>query len=323
MQKFRETFHYPQYEDAPHLSDQLLLPNLVAGHDIHLLAAFAPSYVFKLLHDLASSPEIEEGFLNLVFFVPGDLTTISGGIARVRKYFMQHGQTNVQVANFVDDCLQIISEGGLRVSFLHTTQKSPLARGAIGVIKSNEDQDDFVAFIDSKGGDYNSPVRPLKSWLDSDFFESQSVLDKVLQASSGQHPKGVLVTGKEAEQWLSHIADWYKNNSTEELSDDRVPDGNLEYDESEELDEFLIHLQDTDGLDDEAVYGWNDEDEDSMDWSGSLAGYFVEVKRGEAVDGHVPPLPETAAAFIGPASAICACGHRFVRAYGCDKVTWD
>lgn len=320
MPKFRETFHRPNYEDAPHLSDQLLLPNLASGHDIHLLSAFAPSYIFKLLRDLASSPELEEGFLNLVFFIPGDLTTKSGGIARVRKYFLQYGISNIEVANFIDDCLQVISEGGLRISFLHTKQKSPLARGAIGVIKSNEDQEDFVAFVDAKGGDYNSPVKPLRSWVDDDFFESQEILAKVIQASSGQHPKGALVAGTEAEEWLVHIADWYKNNSTEES--DKEDDAD-EPDEGDELDEFLLHLLETDGLDDDEVFGWDEEDDSHYEWQSSLAGYFVEVKRGEAINGHVPPLPETAAAFIGPASAICACGHKFVRVYGCDRVTWD
>ena len=114
--------------------------------------------------------------------------------------------------------------------------------------------------------------------------------------------------------------DWYKNNSTLELVNQDQSDDS---EEDDEPDDFLLHLQEADGIDDDSIFGWDEEEDDAFDWQGTLAGYFVEVKRGEVVDGHVPPLPESAAAFIGPASAICACGHKFVRAFGCDRVTWD
>jgi hypothetical protein len=361
---FRDQFLEPKYDDAPHLSDQLLLPNLALGHSVYLLSAFAPSYLFRLVEDLAKSPEVEPGFLNIVFFVPGDLALKSSGIARFRNYLLSYAQSEEQVANFVNGALQLIEEGnthgigGVNISILHTAQKTPLAKGCMGVITSSEDQRDYVTFVDAKGGDYNSPVRPKKSWLNEDFFEAEGVLAKVVEASGGNHPRGMFVSGAEAIDWLTHLANYYMANqpaptaaepedllnvddivaeavkqvdwemAQSDVRDNKlstntsISDSDEDETEGDEEDDFLDYLLELDEFQDEENYGWFDGSDTFEDFI--PAGDFgVVVEAKDAIDGHIPPLPASIADLVGPARAKCPCGEVIIRAYGCPEVDWE
>ena len=245
---FRESFQVPKYDDAPHLSDQLLLPNLAQGRDLHLFSAFAPSYLFRLVADLAASPDVEPGFLNIVFFVPNDLNLRSKGIVRFRKYLTKYATSEVDVANFIDNVLHLQNEGethgtgGIAVTVLHSNQKRPITKGCMGVISSPSDTEDYVAFLDSRGGDFNSPVKPLRSWLDEEYLDAESVLKKVASASNGEVPNSFLLSGTETLEWFAHLSDFYEANPPvapasslpEELEDDNNDDLDDEDDEDDE-----------------------------------------------------------------------------------------
>jgi hypothetical protein len=331
---FRDSFTQSRYDDAPHLSDQLLLPNMAKGHDVHLFSAFAPSYLFRLLNDLAESPEVEPGFLSITFFVPGDLTLKSSGIARFRNYLLKYATNEQDVALFVNHVLQIAEEGaeneagGIRVSILHTSQKRALTKGCIGVVSSSETPDEYVAFADERGGDYNSPVKPLKSWEDSDYFAAEDVLRKVIEASTGRHPRGTLVSEQETLDWFTYLSNWYVENppaqpeTIESEADTEVAEDKDEEEEQEEQeDEFLGYLRDLADFEDEENFGWfgiEDEIEELF-----VQGNFGVVVSSEDMEfGHIPPLPSSIADLVGPAQARCPCGQLIVRAYGCDQVSW-
>lgn len=337
---FRTTFQHPRYDDAPHLSDQLLLPNLAQGHNVYLFTSFAPSYLFRLVADLAASPEVEPGFLNVVFFVPGDLTVRSSGIARFRAYLTKFSESEQEVADFVNNVLALNEEaqqnthGGIRITILHTSQRRPLARGCIGVISSSENAEDYVAFADDKGGDYNSPVRPLKSWVNEDFFSAEDILQKIIEASSGAHPRGIYVSDTEVIDWITHLSNYYLENPPKSATDnaavlgdqdgtesplDGVPENGITDDDFE--DEFLDYLRDLEDFADEDLYGWVDASDD-FDFL-PVGDFGVKVEESEVVDGHIPPLPPSISELVGPARAHCPCGAEIVRAYGCHQVSWD
>ncbi len=353
---FRDQFLEPKYEDAPHLSDQLLLPNLALGHSVYLLSAFAPSYVFRLVDDLAKSPEVEPGFLNIAFFVPGDLALKSSGIARFRNYLLKYADSEAQVANFVNGALQLIEEGnaqgvgGINISILHTAQKSPLAKGCLGIITSNEQQSDYVAFVDAKGGDYNSPVRPKRSWINEDFFEAEGILQKVVEASGGNHPRGMFVSGSESIDWLTHLSNYYLDNppnpgisedeeliSVEDIAAEAFAnldngtqrDRNLhpsslakdDNDDEDIEDDFLDYLLELDEFQEEENFGWFDSG-DTFEEFIPTGDFGVVVEPSEAVYGHIPPLPASIAHMVGPARAQCPCGQVIIRAFGCPEVDW-
>jgi hypothetical protein len=324
---FRDEFIQPEYEDAPHLSDQLLLPNLVVGHTVYLASAFASSYVFKLVRDLAASDEIEPGKLSLTFYVPGDLQLKSVGITRFKSYLRRYAENELQVAQFVADCLQLFSEEGndFSLQIAHTSGSTPLVRGCVGIIVSAEDVDnpinaDYVAFVDSKGGDYNSPVKPLLSWDDEQKFDARELLQKVAPVINGTAKKGWLVSDDEAISWLEYLDDWYAENLQVE-SDDEDEDV-----DDDELDaELLNHLQALDEFENEGDFDWVDDDSPyEFDLSKHFSHFRTEFSPRELEMGHVPPLPVNLTTSYGHQGAKCpACGEVFYRADGCPSVDWN
>lgn len=328
-----ENFFKPIYDDAPWLSDQLLLPNMARGHSIHILSAFVPSYIFKLVKDLAQSEEIEPGFLNLVLFIPGDLKVRSESIARFKKHLLTYS-SDWEVSQFAQDCLQLIKEGrendfgGLQIQVQHTSQKKPLTRGLAGIIVDPEEPSEYASFVDAKGGDFNSPVKIRRSWDADEHYDAQEVLGLVVSATTNQNPRASLVSSTEVEEWLIYLANYYESNpptnpalaELEEFEED-FSYSEAEDDENEPGDQFLNHLKELDEFSDEDKYGWFDEDDDEFD----LGSVTVSVSRSEARSGHIPPLEAFAARFVIGESAVarCICGKKFYRADGCDEVMWD
>ena len=318
---FSQEFENPEYQDAPHLSDQLLLPNLAQGYNISIVSAFVPSYLFRLLRDVAGSEEIEPGVLDLTFYMPGQLNWKSDAVARFRQYLCAYATDEVQVAQFVEDALQIIDEGKLAFSTLHANQHRPLTRSCLGVISPGEtdlDSKDYVSFIDAKGGDFNSPVTPLRSWETDQYFDAQEVLAKWYQLSAGK--KGLIISTEDMVEWLELISAWYANNPPfVGIAPNVALDGLNTVDKN---DPFLLFLK---GLpefksEDRLIYERVAEDE-SFDWD-SWNGFTAEVWPEEAEMGHIPPITNSSAVILGNAKSTCVCGKVFTRIYGCPRGSW-
>jgi hypothetical protein len=328
-------FLKPVYDDAPHLSDQLLLPQIVRGRDIHVLSAFAPSYLFKLIEDLAESKEIESGFVNIVFFVPGDMAVRSESIARFHKYLLSFASP-WEVSHFVSNCLQLIDEareneaGGLQIQILHTSQKKPLTKSLAGIIVDQANPEDYVAFLDAKGGDFNSPVQLHRSWEMDEEFYAQEILSRVAAALNNDHPRAALLGSRELEEWLIYLANYYETNppprpkplELDEVGDEDEADDDIGLEELDEVEEqFLDHLLNLEDFSNEEKYGWFGDSEDAFD----LGPVTVVVDREAAIHGHIPPLDPYLASVLSSSEGVarCMCGQKFVRAYGCDEVVWD
>ena len=326
---FRDSFQSPKFEDAPHLSDQLLFPNLAQGHNVWLATAFTPSYLFKLLRDLAATPEVEPGILTVVFYVPSDLNDRPKGIAYLKEYLGKYAQDEKAVQQLIFDAIQLFDEGTLRVLLAHTSSKSHLVKGCLGVITSNEIpadgayESDYVAFVDAKAGDYNSPVKPLKSWTQGDYYPASDVLGKVAEVIHADKRNAFLVDENETVEWFEAIADWYEVNSEKSSN---AYDNDLDNDadglenEHFELEEYLRDTGDFDAR------TQGDEFHDSYEpYSFDLSGfndYAVVVRAEEAEFGHIPPVPYEMQGFVGNALAECICGKKFLRAEGCAEVDW-
>jgi hypothetical protein len=328
MANCRDSFVLTKYDDAPYLSDQLLLPNLANGHDVYLATAFSTSYIFKLVRDLASSQEIESGLLTLTFYVPGDLRLKSTGIARFNSYLRKYAQSDVQVAQFVYDCLQLFEEGGLRVALAHTSKSTPLLRGCLGVVVCRESETiaqdtDYVAFVDAKAGDFNSPVVPLKSWDVENFFYAQEVLGKVTSVTNGTQKNSWLISGDESVSWFEYLAQWYDENPPQVAAE---PDPEPDDDDDLEIDEEITeYLQSLDDLIDEDSYDWYVGEDKSYEFD--ITKYFsgmVSVPHDELERGHVPPLPFNLQHVYGNFGTECpSCHEIFARAEGCPSVDWS
>lgn len=327
----RDAIFSPKYDDAPWLSDQLLLPNLARGHSLYILSAFAPSYLFRLVQDLAASEDIEPGFLNIVFFVPGDLSIRSISISRFKKYLNTYA-SDWEVAKFVGNCLQLIKEGrendygGLQIQVQHTSQKRPLTKSLGGVIVDPNEPDHYATFVDAKGGDHNSPVPLRRSWVDEEYFEAQAVLGLVVKALDDSNPRASLVSSTEVEEWLIYLHNYYEENPptnpaasvNNEAAESEYLDS--EDEEDDEEDDFLEHLQALDDFENEGEFGWFEEDEDF-----DLGPVTVGVEDSKVRFGHIPPLESFTASILGLETAVarCVCGRKFLRANGCEEVLWD
>lgn len=327
----KTSFLKPIYDDAPLLSDQLLLPQLARGRNVYVLSAFAPSYLFKLVEDLASSKEIEPGYLNIVFFVPGEMAVRSESIARFHKYLLKYA-SHWQVASFVSQCLQLIDEGrehehgGLQIQILHTSQKRAITKSLSGLIVDQSTNEEYVAFIDAKGGDFNSPVRTFRSWDLEEEFTAQDVLGLVSRALNNEQPRSALLGPRDLEEWLVYLANYYEENPPakpiEQTDVDEHDDEFIDDDAEEDEDDLLLdHLLGLDDFANEDQYGWFGSDGEEFD----LGPVTVEVKREDAIHGHIPPLDPFLVAVLSSAQGVsrCNCGQKFVRAYGCDEITWD
>ena len=330
-------FLKPAYDDAPYLSDQLLLPQIARGRDIHILSAFAPSYLFKLVEDIAESKEIEPGFLNLVFFVPGDMAVRSESIARFHRYLLKFASA-WEVSNFVSNCLQLIDEardnesGGLQIQILHTSQRKPLTKSLAGIIVDQANPEDYVAFLDAKGGDFNSPVQLHRSWELEEEFYAQEILGKVAAALNNDHPRAALLGSRELEEWLIYLANYYETNppprpkalelEEEDQSQDEIDEEDPESEEADDLEEqFLDHLLGLEDFNNEQQYGWFGDTVDDFD----LGPVTVSVERETAIFGHIPPLDPYLASVLSSSQGVarCTCGQKFIRAHGCDEIVWD
>lgn len=328
--QFRDTFYETHYPDAPDLSDQVLLPNLARGHNVYLATAFTTGYIFKIVRDLVETPEIEPGHLHITFFVPGDLSLKSVGIGRFKNYLTKFANSEVQVAQFISDALYLIAEeGGLTISIAHTTQKAPLVRGCLGVIVSSESheigvEDDYVAFIDAKPGDYNSPVKPLKSWLHDEVLAAQDVLHGLSPIVNASKKHSALIDGDEVISWLKYLDAWYVENVPEDGT--ASDSAHEEEDDDSEFDTDLVeYLQDLPEFEDEEDFEYFDDKAD--EYSFDMARYFhwiVSVQVNDLERGHVAPLAEELWPLYQGAGAVCpACGEVFPRAGGCPSVDWS
>ena len=317
MHEFKSNFETSKFDDAPNLSDQLLLPNLARGYNLFLVSAFVPSYIERVLRDLANSPEIEPGHLSITFYVPGNLVKSDTAVLRVRNYFETGLGSQGRASEFIDNSLQLIEEGSLSIKFIHGPQASPITKGCFGVFTYLSDQD-FVAIEDAKGGDYNSPVRPKRSWVADEFSVAEKTLQRLNGLIQGSRPNSLLVDEQTAIRWLSAMYLWYEAQSKTQSASDQDTES-LEAIQDIDDAEFLDFIQE----DVEFEVGWDEEsyvEDTTRFFSGS--GFSVPVAPEEIEGHHVPPLPESIATVIGMASAKCPCGRKFLRVNGCDAVSW-
>lgn len=330
---FRETFDN-YYDDAPSLSEKLLLPHLAKGNDVYIATAFSTGYIFNTVRQLAelSGDDLDHhGLLRIVFFVQGDLSIKSLGVNRFRTYLAKHAESDLQVAQFIFDALALIDDQKLRIGIAHTSQKSPLIRSCFGIVRPYEDSSseaatDYAALVDSKPGDFNSPVKPLLSWRPDDFLPAQEILAKVHSLFYNTQKNSWLVSDQESLSWLEYLAEWYESNppkmapTVTTLSDEDFDDEE-DIDVDEELKKFLATFPELANDDD---YDWFDNQDESFAFDiRKHISSWVTVGHSELKFGHIPPVGIYYREMYGPVGAECPCGEVILRAYGCPSIDWD
>lgn len=174
MKTLRELVAQPVYSDEAHFSDQLLLPALAAGHHVTLVTAFVPSYLMRLVDDLASSPEIEPGKLTVIFCVPSKSKELVSEARLLSRYISLSANDFLEVKSFLDSSVNLAREGSLRFGALLSKEGQLLTPSCLGIIESGEpNSNELLAFTDSAAGDLNSPIPVQGSWVDyADLIEA-------------------------------------------------------------------------------------------------------------------------------------------------------
>ena len=155
----------PVYSDEAHFSDQLLLPALAAGHHLTLVSAFVPSYLMRLVDDLASSPEIEPGKLTVIFCVPSTSKEQVSEARLLSRYISLSASSFVEVKSFLESSMALAKEGGLRFGALLSKEEQLLTPSCVGIIESCVPGSiEILGFTDTTAGDLNSPIPVQGSW---------------------------------------------------------------------------------------------------------------------------------------------------------------
>lgn len=153
------------YQDNPDFSDQLLLPAISTGQSVSIVAAFAPSYLMRLVNDLASSPGIEPGKLSVTFCIPSSLGPEVSRSRLLSLFLSAHAERAQDVKTALESMLQLTREGGLTLGALVSSDSKLLTPGCIGVVESGEfGSSDYLGFVDNAAGDFNSPISISTSW---------------------------------------------------------------------------------------------------------------------------------------------------------------
>ena len=318
---FRDSFLVPKYQDSPLLSDQLLLPNLTLGPDIFLVSSYVPSYLIRLLSDLAATAEVEPGHLSLTLYIPGSLTSEKLAILRLYNHLKADFDSLSDLTSFLENVLQLMAEGGLSLNVLHGKVSGKLSKGTLGVIVERS-TNDYVSFEDSRPGDFNSPVVPLRSWLAEEISAAERLLKLLNQALDASRPSSTLVPPHRTGLWISAV---HEHISKAVASADRVEDSEEFEGESDaetngepsELEEFESMYETY--LNEE--FGETPSDDDPLH-EFFASGFAVEITAKDIEGHHVAPVPEQIVGWIGEASATCICGRKFRRIEGCPEVTW-
>jgi hypothetical protein len=333
---FRELFG-ESYVDAPNLAEDLLFPLLQKGNDIHAVSAFVPSYFYKLFELLRLTDTAGFGLLNISFYVPSDLGIRARALTALVEYFSEYVEFDGQIARFASDGIELAEAGVIRLNITYSKAKRRLARGSAFVVVDGAGREDYVAMVDSKGGDWNSPLVPSRSWDLEQQLNADDVLSQIAKFNHGSNAQFFKLSNDATNSILGETfavlrqAFESSNSSNKNLRADADEDIELFGDDFSGGDglgaltpQYFDFDFDEDGRIIEAEsldeFELDDEDAQHIDELLELSdGLRLRVERDDTVNGHAPPLPRYLAEYYPVLIATCICGDVFNRADGCPK----
>jgi hypothetical protein len=340
MVDLRSLVSHDTYQDDPQFSDQLLLPALAVGHSVSLVTAFAPSYLFRLVGDLATSPEIEPGKLSIAFCIPSSL---GPGLSKARllsRFLSAFAEDAQEVKTALESMLQLVQEGGLTFTALYSAESKLLTPSCIGVVESGTPgSNDYLGFADFLAGDLNSPIDINASW-DADPGNLREITQIVVKAKTSDFDHLERLSHAEVVAILSEILKaGYPKKDISSRDQGRVK---AKKNENAKAPVRTRKSWDDQGPKDWEIFALEDElsfeDQEFQELIGRLArsgtgpdrdylNAFLGSNEWDEIDlyldlddtkrKHVAPLPIVIAELVGHGYADCWCGESFDREAGC------
>jgi hypothetical protein len=320
---FQET-----YPDSPYFSDQVLLPGVASGVNLTLVSGFLPSYVIRLVSDVAKSPEVEPGQIDLTFCIPGQGIQHETDALRLARYLSAF---NVQseVEEFVIQALRLADEGGLTFNFLIADAGSNLTRASLGLLHEPGNLSEYVAFVDEQAGDSNSPVKIARSWSEGSEAQAAERLDDLISAAVNDTWDRIRrVSSDDAAALLREIATkglLSEEAEVVEVQPLRTKPARVEIaDEDDDADDFV---DDVDDLNEEFeelasfLDGYSDDAEEMINiyvMGGRIPrSWNFNREVGLRPVEHALPFPDEYAEILSEFEGTCKCGQTYDRRYGC------
>ena len=323
-----ETDFQATYPDTPYFSDQVLLPGVASGVNVTVVSGFLPSYVIRLVSDVAKSPEVEPGQIDLTFCIPGQGIKHETDAVRLARYLSAFNEKS-SVEEFVIQALRLADEGGLTFNFLIADAGSNLTRASLGLLHEPGNLSEYVAFVDEQAGDSNSPVRIARSWTQGSESQAAERLDDLISAAVNDTWDRIRrVASADAAALLREIATKdllsvetevpptqpiitkptrVEIADEDEDADDFIDDVDELNEEFEELSSFLESYSD-DAEEMINLYVMGGRIPRSWDFSRDIGLRPVE---------HALPFPEAYADILSDFEGTCKCGLTYDRRYGC------
>lgn len=339
MSAFRGIAQREIYADEPHFSDELLLPSLVAGHHLLLVTAFLPSYLVRLVDDLAKSPIKEPGNLTVVFCIPFNASERTSSARLISNYLCALSTSSKEIRGFIDNSLSLAREGGLRFGALMSKSNLMLTPGCCGLIESGEPgSKDMLSFVDATPGDFGSPITVNGSWeansaqWDSVFRVVSSALNKTFhdllrlshdeildlfsEIKQNNHIRG---DSKEGDAQITRTVTAGPSRATPTIEPDSLSEEEMDFELSQDIDDDSYEIARI--LREVNLRELGFEGEDLTAFLGESTFDVIEDFELQERE-HVPPLSWEIAEWLGRGFASCWCGATFPRESGCPERYW-
>jgi hypothetical protein len=334
MKELQGLVSQPVYSDEAHFSDQLLLPALASGHHVTLVSAFVPSYLMRLVEDLASSPEIEPGKLTVIFCVPSTSKEQVSEARLLSRYISLSASSFVEVKSFLESSMDLAKEGGLRFGALLSKEDQLLTPSCVGIIESCvPGSNEILGFTDTTAGDLNSPIPVQGSWGDEGELLG-AVLRVVSSALNRTFPNLLRKSHQEVLGLIHEIREkGYPKHD--------FPIGSVEQEDRkkhpEKASKSVVKVPDL--VDEDEVFELLIEDEDfaverilrevflrEAGFQGEDVTAFLGEDSFDEMFGfdwderqHTPPLGLDLVEVVGRGYTSCWCGESFDREQGCPE----
>lgn len=324
----KDTVFTATYPDTAYFSDQVLLPQLAHGTNVTVVSGFLSSYVIRLVSDVAKSPEVEPGLIDLTFCIPGGSRTGESDAEQLARYLSAFNE-QTDAEEFVIQALRLADEGGLQFSCLIADAGSNITRASIGLLHEPGNLNDYVTFLDEQGGDSNSPIKIARSWAGGSEKQASERLEDLINAATNDTwdqirrlknaasatllreiaTNNLIAKVATAENTVAPkptlVAIPYEDE--DDIAEDFVDDVDELFDEFEELSSFVDNYSD----DAEAMI--------NLYFTGGRiprVWTFEESFRIKPVE-HALPFPDAYVDMLSDFEGVCKCGLRYDRRYGC------
>lgn len=301
-----------QFSDSPNLSDLVLLPAVAQGHDLTIVSGFVPSYLARLVRDVAASPEIEPGQIHVVLCAksPSELHDAES----LASLMAGSGLEERDLQDFMIDTLNLLDEGGMTLELLFSRKGEEVTRSCVGMVRLTDSS--LACFVDQVPGDFNSAIRFSRSWSEGTEAKAGKSASEFVHAARFDTWSGVRRLDQSSSAFV--MLDIARRNLLSKAA------GIIDFQPEEDFEEEFDEIEEFQAL--EELLLNSDEDAEFLltsfvNFPGErvrdLTWFLNDPERLLRAKQHAPALPQDLYELVGSSLSTCWCGVEYDRRFGC------